>query len=125
MMRAILWIWQLPQNLLGFALSRFAELDGKVYRTRRKIGVALGEYVIVNTLARQVTIAHEMGHVRQSRILGPLYLPLVGVPSITMNILTRAGVLAPETYYDRYPENWADRLGGVTRLNNGLEVLEL
>ena len=115
MKSVLLFIWQLPQNIIGFVLSRFAVFDGEVYRVDANIAVALGQYIIVNTHSSAVTIRHEQGHVKQSRMLGPLYLIIVGVPSITMNILTRLGLLDHRNYYNRFPENWADRLGGVER----------
>lgn len=106
---------QQPQNVIGWIISRFCRHDGNVYRTRFRIGVALGEYIIVNEEASETTINHERGHVLQSRLLGPLYLIVVGLPSITMNILTRLGVLRIDMYYKRWPESWADKLGGVDR----------
>lgn len=71
-------------------------------------------------------IRHEQGHQKQSLILGPLYLIVIGIPSAVMNALTRLqssrytwlkkiGHNAYYNYYKRYPEKWADRLGGVDR----------
>ena len=80
-------------------------------------GVSLGKHIIVSRYASRVTIQHEMGHSIQSKILGPLYLLIVGLPSIVMNIMTRAGILSSASYYKRWPENWADKLGGVKRRN--------
>lgn len=55
----------------------------------------------------------------QSRMLGWLYLPVVGLPSISRAayaLLYREVTGRQWTgYYDGYPENWADRLGGVQR----------
>lgn len=114
--KLIRYIWQLPQNTIGFLLTRFLRRKTKLeWETRRNFGVALGEYIIVNENASVVTRMHEYGHVLQSRKLGPLYLVVVGIPSITMAALTLAGVLRSDRYYDRWPENWADRLGGVDR----------
>jgi hypothetical protein len=54
-------------------------------------------------------------------ILGWLYLPLVGLPSIIGNIWDRlfhkkwSSDRREKWYYSRYPENWADKLGGVIR----------
>jgi hypothetical protein len=56
--------------------------------------------------------AHEYGHVLQNRQLGAAYLPVVGLPSITMNVLTRLGLLPYQDYYNRWPETWANDLGG-------------
>ena len=62
---------------------------------------------------------HEYGHTFQSRWFGPLYLLLVGVPSLGRGIYR---VLYRELtgrrwrgYFDGWPEAQADRLGGVDR----------
>jgi len=64
-------------------------------------------------------VAHELGHTKQSRLLGPLYLPVVGLPSISRAAyaLVHREVTGKQWtgYYEGYPENWADRLGGVCR----------
>jgi hypothetical protein len=49
-------------------------------------------------------------------MLGPLYLFIVGIPSVTMNMLTKAKILKRENYYKRWPETWADKLGKVKRI---------
>ena len=69
------------------------------------IGFAVGGMVFDSQTA---TIPHEIGHLRQERELGALYLPLVALPSITWNLLSRAGVLEWDTYYSRWPENDAN-----------------
>lgn len=69
-------------------------------------------------------IKHEQGHCRQSVMLGPLYLIIVGIPSALLNALTqlqssrytilkKIGHEAYYNYYRIFPESWADRLGGV------------
>lgn len=62
---------------------------------------------------------HEWGHTRQSRLLGPLYLPVVGVPSSARAVYAffyrELTGRKWERYYAGYPENWADELGGVER----------
>lgn len=117
----ILWLWQLPQNCLGLLLLRplQASYTGtyegvRAYRTPWFLGVSLGKYIIVYSMHSRV-LKHELGHSKQSLYLGPLYLPLVGVPSLFWNILTRLKVLSFESYFTRWPENWADHLGGVQR----------
>jgi hypothetical protein len=69
----------------------------------------------------ETTVRHELGHSLQSRYLGPLYLFVVGIPSIYGNLVNRGkhrNWTASEKalwYYNRFPENWADKLGGVKR----------
>jgi len=91
--------------------------SSKVYHTSKKFGVSLGKYIIVYALVDKETIQHEYGHSKQSLYLGPLYLIIIGIPSFTMNLLTRMGVLSNERYYKRWPENWADQLEGVKRVH--------
>ena len=126
--------WELPQTLLGLLLLLFTrkpsteksvewsinyivESYAVFWRTCRW-GVSLGPIIILGDIFRgqaPEVVLHEWGHSKQSLILGPLYLIVVGIPSIVMNILSRWGVMNPFRYYDRRPESWADRLGGVSR----------
>lgn len=78
-------------------------------------GCSLGRYILMKPYHDFATICHEYGHVRQSRMLGPLYLFVVGIPSAINNLKSRKGKLNHITYYQQYPENWADKLGGVQR----------
>ena len=117
-----IYIWQLPQHLLGLILLLFSAAQfgrtystSKVYFTRFRFGISLGRYIIVFHGMGENTIKHEFGHSKQSQYLGPLYLILVGIPSFFMSMLTLLHILKPELYYKRWPENWADSLGGVKR----------
>lgn len=59
-------------------------------------------------------LAHEYGHGIQSLLLGPLYLPLIGLPSaIWCNspYWVRMRKERKISYYAFFPERWADRLG--------------
>ena len=62
-------------------------------------------------------LLHEMGHSFQSRMLGPFYLVLIGIPSLLRVAYAwyyrkRRGISWTH-YFDGYPEKWADHLGGV------------
>lgn len=130
--RIVLWIWQLPQNLLGLLLMLFlrplrrvvTDIDtiAAVYVSERMSGgISLGDYAYVSKVSSrdEKTIRHEgIGHPRQSMMLGPLYLPVIGLPSLLHAWLN--GVIGccdrhPDGYYHFYTEKWADRLGGVKR----------
>lgn len=128
----VLWIWQLPQNLLGLAFMLFlkplrrVEMDietiAAVYVSERMSGgISLGEYAYVSRISSrdEKTIRHEgIGHPRQSRMLDPLYLLVIGLPSLLHAWLNGAIGCCdrhPERYYHFYTEKWADRLGGVKR----------
>lgn len=117
----LLYLWQLPQNLAGLLL--LLVLNGETRHRLQNIrfyflksfpgGITLGKYIIVGT-QQQLTVRHEFGHVRQSRMLGWLYLPVIGLPSLLWAVL--GGMICPfRDYYWFYTEAWADRLGGVER----------
>jgi hypothetical protein len=117
----IKYIWQFPQNLLALLIIKITKAthedvfkDAEIYYAPIK-GISLGQYIIVNKNASENTIKHEYGHTRQSKILGPLYLIIVGLPSLTINILSRIKILDNRKYYLRWPESWADKLGEVER----------
>ena len=132
-------VWEQPQTLIGWAIYRWlvrgmkkdrrlppgiarGSYDGALICevSWRWGGVSFGEYIYVKRLviASTQTVMHEYGHTRQSRMLGPLYLPLVGLPSV-LRRLWAMKVVRPldreRWYYSGYPERWADRLSGVMR----------
>jgi hypothetical protein len=78
-------------------------------------GFSYGWVVLVGELMRDLEngIKHEQGHTKQCMMLGPAYLFAVGLPSL-WNYITRKN-RTREAYYKKYPENWADKLGGVVR----------
>lgn len=121
----VMFVWQLPQNLLGLLFLAFLHPckivrteDYAVVRTSRKMrgGISLGHYVFLSLYqCTGITINHELGHCRQSMMLGPLYLLVIGLPSIIWAWL--GDRIAPDrSYYWFYTERWADRLGGVERM---------
>lgn len=126
---ALLQIWQSPQHILGGLLTMlYRTKDSDIYDTgliknnkfkvraqvlaspKMKSGISLGEYIIVSKNASDTTIRHELGHSRQSIILGPLYLLIIGLPSLLNNIFGFT-----KNYYDFYTEKWADNLAEIKR----------
>jgi hypothetical protein len=131
----LLYIWQLPQNLIGLLLvwiykpTRSHKLDNGVtvyYSNKMSGGISLGNYSIVmmchyrkdmeESLKRD-TVRHEaIGHALQSKILGPLYLLVIGLPSITWAGLYGTIIKpTPNGYYKFYTEKWADKIANVQR----------
>lgn len=113
------YLWQLPQNLLGLLLrlvykGEDATYWGAVVRRsiRMKGGISLGQYIIIEKDADIKTLWHEYGHCRQSRMLGWLYLIVVGLPSLIWAGIRR---YTRRSYYWFYTEKWADRLAGIER----------
>lgn len=147
--KCLLFIWQLPQNMLGIILRLIYRSGICVYAAdilhtkwtwnsmdihlldNFKAGISLGDNIIfskdrefkvgIATKEFIKDVLHEHGHQIQSIILGPLYLIIVGVPSLSRNIWdilfhkkwTNKKRL--EWYYGGFPERWADKLGGVER----------
>lgn len=120
----ILFIWQLPQHLLailyiGYLVVMCKDL-GVDSRYKQAIvipcvmrgAVTLGCYVFVGLNSEyRKTVKHELGHTIQSKILGPLYLIVIGIPSITYCGLRRIfPSLRKKNYYDFYTEKWANNL---------------
>lgn len=131
LLNIILWIWQLPQNVIGWILSLTSSYQSTTYCNDKKIkvyfsknvcgcGVSLGNYIILDYnkycgKSNITTKLHEYGHHIQSLYLGPLYLFVVGIPSVIRNILYRFFNFKKD-YYAGFPEKWADELGGVKRV---------
>lgn len=69
--------------------------------------MSLGNYIFVDTMSSQKSIQHEFGHSKQSDILGPLYLIVVGIPSLLHNIVhclcSKIGI--KWNYYSFYTEH--------------------
>jgi hypothetical protein len=127
-------LWELPQTALGAAavatlgalghVEEVRRARGRIFvRTGASIGVSLGHFVLVSTSdspfvpVGEENADHEYGHAVQSRRLGPLYLPLVGVPSVArVGFAVAHRILLGRRwagYYRGYPESEADRLGSV------------
>ena len=126
----LLYIWQLPQNLLGLIMLLFMKpyvskekYKGITYVVSKKMsgGISLGNYVILSNSYKdkersQKVWDHEWGHTRDSRMFGPLYLLVIGLPSIIWAWLYGSVIAYTKNgYYKFYTEKRADRLGGVVR----------
>lgn len=132
--RALLLIWELPQNIIGALLFIFFAvfsdsviLDDddslEMYSTLMRGAISLGvfrvyAYKYLGNGARYVELVrkHEKGHRKQSMMLGPLYLIVIGLPSLIWAALhSSVRRLRTVDYYSFYTEKWADRLAGVKR----------
>ena len=126
MKRILLYLWELPQNLVGLCLTLFYKCDELIPYKDRKIrycskfkgGISLGNYVFVGTKNNN-TIKHEYGHTIQSKLLGPLYLFIVGIPSILWASIYGTKIIpySKNGYYKFYTEKWANKLGEVDIYN--------
>ena len=120
----ILFIWQLPQHIValiyfGYLVMMCKDLgvdsrykQATVIPCIMRGAVTLGNYVFVGLNSEyRKTVKHELGHTIQSKILGPLYLIVIGIPSITYCGLRRLfPSLRKKNYYDFYTEKWANNL---------------
>ena len=133
MRQVLMYLWQLPQHLLGLLLvwlykpTRLHKVgDVRFYFSHRMSGgISLGNYIIVNDghyrkyfadSWKRNTVKHEYGHSIQSLRLGWLYLFVIGLPSLIWALIY--GVIIPKThngYYRFYTEKWADKLVNIKR----------
>jgi hypothetical protein len=132
--RALLFGWELPQNIVGAFVLAIQTMRGhvmvvsfhqeRVFVELRSIGaISLGLFVFFTYKDNPFVPVgrenrdHEFGHSFQSRALGPLYLPVIGIASEARVLY--AFVYRHVTgrrwsgYYDGFPERQADELGGV------------
>lgn len=117
----LLFIWQMPQNIAAGFLSLFIGKKIKIsydhwcfaYETKGfRGGISLGTFCFVDPIGSQHKeyIAHEQaGHTVDSRIFGPLYLIIIGLPSLIHAWLCKE----QQDYYDFYTERWANRHAGL------------
>jgi len=127
----ILWTWCLFQTFLGILLYLKLKLQNRILKTenyneiclvitknsKKMAGISLGKFIFVNKSRNNLnTLKHEYGHTIQGYILGPFYIPLIGIPSILLVIRYHLDKnFTREDYHNSYPENWADSLGGAKK----------
>ena len=138
-LRILTEIWQFPQHIIAYVIILINCKSIKLMVSKDGIShylvdhlfnnaISLGNYIFLDSdgIFSYKTIKHEFGHQKQSLMLGPLYLIVIGLPSIIGNIIDRIKYKYFNKYYDPYfyykqPwEAWADKLGGVVRksINN-------
>ena len=125
----------LPQSLLGLIVYLGIRwLDPQALREdylplaivleSRRVwgGLSLGRYVFIHNQSespaeREQLIRHELGHARQSMRLGPLYLLVIGLPSLLWAGLHATGLFPGLAYGWFYTEQSANRLGNQMDLD--------
>lgn len=135
--RLLQWTWGLPQTMLGAIIyQRYRNRPHTTFHGAsvtiwpQRSSLSLGMFLFISeelfpnkqqqkaafregSFARRILV-HEYGHTIQSLMFGPLYLLLVGLPSITWANLPAFRKYRKEnqkSYYAVYPENHADKLG--------------
>ena len=125
--KVLLTIWQLPQTIVGLiylACLKASIIDStkREYATIYKVenihySISLSPFIFcsVSGYGNDKTKDHEYGHVKQSLILGPLYLIVIGLPSLIWAAVYQYNSQDPNGYFRFYTEKWADKLGNVVR----------
>ncbi|MBE6826018.1 MAG: hypothetical protein IJN11_10540 [Oscillospiraceae bacterium] len=121
----ILWqsTWGCLQNLVG-AVMYLANLRGKHYlfhgavvtqwKLHYSASVGMFLFIAERDAECRPLLVHEYGHTLQSLLLGPLYLPLISLPSMLWLYLPpcrRMRKAKHSSYYAFYTESWANRWG--------------
>ena len=122
----LFYLWELPQNLVGLVLTKVmapgrteSYRGARILRSRKmRGGISLGRYIIVDErMSSSYIDKHEWGHTRQSRLLGPFYLFVIGIPSLLWALWWHPG--RKRSYASFYTERWAERLAGLRPPVNG------
>ena len=114
-------LWGLPQTLLGLVLFFALRGPRRRYPFRTAIvtewslnsGFCSGMFIFVPRGCLRSLLLHEYGHTLQSLLLGPLYLPVVVLPSLVwagMPRFERYRSAHEYSYYRFYTERWANRM---------------
>jgi hypothetical protein len=116
----IMWfIWQLPQNIVALLMIPFigklklVEYKKYCYAFEAKYmqgAISLGNFIFLSRYSSKVetTIAHEYGHVDDSKLFGWFYIFIIGLPSIL-----NACFNFTECYYDFWTEKRANKNAGL------------
>lgn len=130
----LLLLWQAPQYLVAIIMWPFLGKKTKVAERhfnacflgeKMSGGISLGPiaYVSKNLVRHSADVCHELdGHTVQSKILGPFYLLVIGLPSIVHAWLYD---YKKSCYHDFYTERWANKIAKL-RPNQycGLEFVD-
>lgn len=130
--RVLYWIiqltWGILQNALGFLLWLLLTIiDPKRKRGmyngaivsywKKPFSMGLGMFIFYgheNAPDAKEVFVHEYGHTVQSVLLGPLFVFVIGIPSLVWAFTPRFQKWRDEgryTYMDFYPESWANKWG--------------
>ena len=114
------WTWGFPQTLIGaviYLICRKCPHDRYrgtvVTHWNQKGSLGVGMFLFLGSHDPEVRV-HEYGHAVQSLILGPLFLPVMGIPSFLWCNIPYFRRMRKEkgiSYYRFYPESTANRLG--------------
>ena len=126
----IQWTWGFIQNLSGLCMAilwrqkdwhRYKNAIVTHYTNRKRASkgyFAMGMFIFTDDRLPEAiynkVLSHEYGHTIQSLIVGPLYLFVIGLPSLLwagLPVFQRRRHDRHVSYYSFYPEKWANALG--------------
>lgn len=130
------WTWGAVQNIAGLAVflvnirrKHFWYHGALATEWGIKRGsMGLGMFIFLSENSPDSTKVHEYGHTVQSVILGPLFLPVIGLPSLLwcgVPFFKRRRKKRGVSYYAFYPEKWANYLGDKFTKRGGENHLEV
>lgn len=121
--------WGIPLNIIGFVTATVLTILG--YRGKRYNGciyyevgnnwggLEMGLIFVVNKNPNEFILNHEYGHSVQNSFFGPLYIPVIWIPSSVRYWIRTIGANLGKTfktgYYDIWFEKGANDLGTKTR----------
>ena len=131
-------VWEAPQKAVAHLVKRFAKAEEltdpdetlHIYLWGHGGGMSLSNHIFLprrsfkdlgvdeirNSKWHHDYLMHEYGHTIQSQKLGPIYLLVIGLPSlIWAGCFETWRIKHKKSYYVFYTEKWADKLGGVSR----------
>jgi len=122
--------WGIVQNIVGllaFIILTIIKPNRKRFYYHGAIGshwkfkfsMGLGMFIFFghhdqNEEKQSGVLVHEYGHTIQSIILGPLFLFVIGIPSCVWAFtpcFVKSRKEGKHTYFDFYPESWANYEG--------------
>jgi hypothetical protein len=121
---AVLFIWQILQNIVALLMMPFlGKLTLLEHRNHQYVfeaekmsgGISLGTFIFISPKLSgfQEVHEHELGHGFDSRKFGPLYLFIIGIPSIIWAMVCDESC---QCYYDFYTERWANENIGTVKV---------
>lgn len=122
------WTWGIAQNVLGFLVwlvltllnpkRKRGSYEGAILtHWKFSFSTGLGMFIFYGHASApdaEEVLVHEFGHTLQSALLGPLFLPVIGIPSCVWAFtpaLVRRRKETGKKYVDFYPERWANDWG--------------
>ena len=126
MKKIVFTIWEALQKFAALIVIKISGSkkigqyqDATLYHWKWQGGMSLSNTIFLpfeqtTGVWQEDYIKHEYGHTIQSKILGPLYLFVIGLPSLLWAWLgDNYREKHNKSYYDFYTESWANKLGGA------------